>query len=93
MGCIVDKYIDATKFADSVLDDGAAMLGTTNVAGDQDSPTPLLLNQRLDLLRIVVLDQIGDQDVGTFARIGDCHGTSNAAVAARNYSSHAFQLT
>ncbi len=29
MGCIVDKDIYATEFADSVPDDGAAMLGTT----------------------------------------------------------------
>ena len=57
------------------------MIGIADVAGDQDDLASLALHQRLDLGGILVLVQIGDDDVGTFPGIGDRDRAADAAVA------------
>jgi hypothetical protein len=83
MGRVVDQDIDAPKCLDSLLDDGAAMFRTAQIPRDQNGLAALLFDERLDLARILMLVEIGDQDIGTLARIGNRYRPANTAVAAR----------
>lgn len=50
-------------------------------AGNENSLAALLLNERLDLLGVLILVQVGDQEIGTLAGIGDCNGPADATIA------------
>ena len=81
MGGVVDEDINAAKLIDRTLDHRTAMGRILQVAGDQHRLASLLLDQFLDLFGVIMLVQIGDQNVGAFARIGNGDGAANAAVA------------
>jgi hypothetical protein len=91
--CIIDEDVDTAQLLNGSLDDRPAMLGTTKVASDEHSLATLLLDQRLDLLGVVVLIEIGDQDVSALARVSDRHGPTDAAVAAGDQPLLAGQFT
>jgi hypothetical protein len=79
---VVDENIDAAERLDGALDHGTAMRAIAQIARHEDGFSPFLLDQLLDLLRVVVFAEIGDQHVRPLARIGDRDGSPNAAVAA-----------
>ena len=56
------------EFVHGALDDRPAMCGVLDVAWHQNRLAAFLLDQPLHLPGIVMLLEIGDQDVGTFAR-------------------------
>src|SRR4051794_31522605 len=78
---VVDEDVYCAERLDGALDDRATMIGIADVAGDQDDLASLALHQRLDLSGILVLVQIGDDDVGTFPGIGDRDRAADATVA------------
>jgi hypothetical protein len=71
---VMDENIDAAQFLDGAPNDGATMGGITDIACDEHGLAPLLLDQILDLLGVVMLAQICNQDIGALPRIGDRNG-------------------
>jgi hypothetical protein len=65
---VVDQNIDATEFADSLVHDRPAMRGVQNIAREQDGFAAGVLDQALGLLGVLMLAEIGDQQVGALAR-------------------------
>ena len=61
------------------------------VAFDQNGLAPLLLDQGSDLAGVFLLIEIGDQDVGPFARESDGDRPADAAVAASDDCALALQ--
>ena len=68
------------------------MFGVAQIASNEHGPAAFLLAQRLDLVGVVVLIEIGDQDVGALARVSDRHGPADAAVASGDHRFLARQL-
>jgi hypothetical protein len=68
------------------------MFGVAQIASNEHGPAAFLLDQRLDLVGVVVLIEIGDQDVGALARVSDRHGPADAAVASDDHRFLARQL-
>jgi hypothetical protein len=58
------------------------VLGPGHVAGHEHGASAGLLDQPRGVLGVLVLVEIGDEDVGPLAGVGDGHGTADAAVAA-----------
>src|SRR5689334_4463594 len=56
-----------------------------DVAADEGRLAAGLLDPFAGLVRVVVLVQVGDQDVGALAREGNGDGTADAAVAAGDH--------
>src|SRR6266516_4151865 len=67
------------------------MFGVAHVA-DEHRPTALFLDQRLDLLGVVILVEISDQDVGALTRASDRDGPPDTAIAACDHRPLALQL-
>src|ERR1700738_2254528 len=61
------------------------MLAVGNVARNENSTTASRFHQVSGLLRVVVLVEVGNQDVGAFTGKCDNHCTANAAVATRDH--------
>jgi hypothetical protein len=57
------------------------MLRMTYIAWNQYDLTPFAFDQRLYLGSVLILVQIGDDDICSFARVGDRDGTADAAIA------------
>src|SRR6201989_3020423 len=55
-----------------------------DIAGYDNGSAPRLLNPGGAFLRIVMLLEVGDQDVGAFPSESQRHGAADAAVGARN---------
>jgi hypothetical protein len=77
---IIDEEVDTVELFDCSLDDRPAMFGFAQIASDEHGLATFLLDQRLHLLGVVVLIEIGDQDVGTLARVSDRHGPTDATI-------------
>jgi hypothetical protein len=67
------------------------VLGPGHVTGHQHHPSAGLLDQPGGVLGVLVLVQIGDEDVGALAGVGDGHGAPDAAVAAGDNGRLAFE--
>ena len=63
VGGVVHQDVDPAEFLDSSRDDVTAMLRIGYVASDEDGPAAGILDEPGGLLRVVVLLQIGDQDI------------------------------
>ena len=64
-----------------------------DVAGNEHDPAAGLLDPARGLPRVVLLlGQVGDQDIGAFAGEGDGHGAADAAVAAGDDRGAALEL-
>jgi hypothetical protein len=81
-GGVIHQHVDAAEFLHRALDDGAAVGRIGQVARHQDRLAAGFLDQALGFLRILVLVQVGDQDVRAFARERQGHGAADAAVGA-----------
>jgi hypothetical protein len=57
------------------------MFRVSQVAGDQHGLAALPFDQRLNLVGVVMLFEVGNQDIGALARIGDRDCPAYAAVA------------
>ena len=83
-----DVYILSAPVTGRVLrvevepgDEVAAVLGLGHVAGYEHGPSAGVLDQPCGVLGVGVLVQIGDEDVGAFASVGDGHGPTDPAVS------------
>ena len=70
------------ELLDSRVDDFAAMSRRSDIAGDEHRFSPRLFDQSLRLLGVLMLIQVGDDDVRAFTGIGDRNRAADAAVAA-----------
>jgi hypothetical protein len=61
------------------------------VAWDQDRFAAFLLDKFFDFIRLICLVEEGDEDIGSLARVCDCHCPANAAVPARDNSFEALE--
>jgi hypothetical protein len=78
--CVVDKDIDAAEFAHRPFDDIPAMVRRLDIAGDENRLPARLLDPFPRLLGILVLVEIGDEDIGAFAGIGYGDGAPDPAI-------------
>ena len=79
---IVDEDVEPAELLDRLPDGPFAELLVADVAGDRDRSAAFLLDDLLRLLRIVMLAQIKDCDVGAFAREQRGDGAADSAVGA-----------
>ena len=82
---VADQHVDPAELLDGPGDDRAAVRGLADVAGDEDGLAAGLLDPGRRLLGVVVLVEVADQDVGTFAGVGDGDGPADAAVGAGDH--------
>ena len=82
VGGVVDDQVEPSEFRKRSLDDLLAVPLLSNVAGHGDARATALAHHARRFRGVVVLVQIRDQHVGTFARESQRHGATNAAVAA-----------
>src|SRR5690606_19736711 len=81
-GDVVDQQIEPAQGLHGLLDHVRAVLGRAQVAWQQRALAPLGLDQLGGPLRVLVLLEIGDGDVGALLREGDRHGPADARVSA-----------
>src|SRR3546814_8688165 len=79
---VVHENVNTPERFDRFVDDGAAMVGAADVAGNEHRLAPRLLDPARGLLCIVVFTEISDEHVCTFAGVSDRHCAADAAVAA-----------
>ncbi|XUR38955.1 hypothetical protein ACQY74_007095 (plasmid) [Rhizobium leguminosarum bv. trifolii] len=79
---VVDENVDTAELLDRRLDDLSAVGGILDVTADEDSLASGLLDQPFRLIGILILVEIGEQQIGTLPGIGDRHCPANAAIAA-----------
>ena len=63
---IVDQDVDAAQLGQRLVDDAAAMVRILYVAGNDNGLSPGLVHKPLGLLGILVLAQVGNEDVRPF---------------------------
>ena len=78
---VVDQDIELAEFLHSAVDERLAISFIRNIPRHQDRAAAGLFNPVLGLLRVIVLLQIGDQDIGTLARESDRHGSADPESA------------
>ena len=89
---VVDENIDPSEILYGTGDHRPTVVGTAQVAGDQDGVASFGLDQSLHLMRVVVLVEIGDDDIGAFARIGERDRAADAAIRACDHGFLAVEL-
>src|SRR5438045_1919405 len=93
MGRVVDEYVDPAQLGHGRLDNAAAMVRLLYVASNKHSLPARVSYKSLGLLGVIVLIQIGNEDVSTLARIRDGDRAANSAVRPRNNRLLAGQAT
>src|SRR3982074_3340900 len=74
MRSVVDQYIDAAESAYRLVHDRPAMRRVLNIAREQDGFAAGFFDEALGLLGVLMLAEIGDQQVGALARKRKRHG-------------------
>ena len=82
MGGVVHEHVDPAEGIDCLLHQAAAMVSFGNVAWDEQALPASLLDQTLDLGRVLVFVQVGNEKIRTLPREGDRHGASDAGIPA-----------
>src|SRR5215216_5114069 len=83
---VVDEDIDAAELRYGFGNNRPAMIGVLDVARNNNGLSACLGHQPFSLPRVVVLFQIGDQDVGSFPSKGNGNRATDAAIASRDDS-------
>ena len=81
-GGVVDEDVELAELVDRLLDRVLAEFGVGDVAGEQDAAAAFLLDGLLGLLRVLVLVEIGERDVGAFACEEHRDRPADAGIAA-----------
>jgi len=63
VGRVVDKHVDAAEFRSRPVNDRPTVVRTRKVASHEHAFAPSILDVARDILRILVLFQVGHQDV------------------------------
>src|SRR4051794_32164013 len=79
---VADEDVHPAELLDGLRDHGPAVGGVREVAGDQDGLLAGLLDPRRGVLRVLVLVEVGDEDVGALPGVRDRDGLADAAVGA-----------
>ena len=82
MGGVIDEYVDRAQLGQGAFNNGAAVVRLLYVASDKHSFPAGVLYQFLSLFGIIVLIQIGNEHVGTLARIRNGDRAADSAVRA-----------
>ena len=91
MGRVVDEDIDTAKLRYGFCDDGAALTGVLYVAGKQNGLSAGFRHHPLGLPGVVMLVEIGNQNVSSFSRVGDGDGAADATIATGDNGLLAFE--
>ena len=82
MGGIVDENIETAQLGNSLLDHRPALCRIADVARHEDGLASGVLDKAFRLVGVVVFAEIGNQDIGSLARKGNCHRPADAAICA-----------
>jgi hypothetical protein len=85
MGRVVDEDVDTAEFLDRLVDDRPAMGRVLDIAPHEHRLAARLLDHTLGILGVLILGEIGDQEIGALAGIGDRDCPADAAVAAGDH--------
>src|SRR5687768_2912598 len=81
---VVHEDVEATEILYDTSDRALAERLVANVTRDEQAPATLLLDETLRLLRVIVLVQVDDADIGALFGERDRDRAPDAAVAARD---------
>jgi hypothetical protein len=82
---VVDEDVQPTEGVDGLLNGLATELRIANVAREQETSPPFANHGGLRFLGVsLLLRQIDNGDIGTFACIEHCHGAPDSRIAAGN---------
>ncbi len=82
MGGIVDENIETAQLGNGLLDHRPALCRIADVARHEDGLASGVLDKAFRLVGVVVFAEIGNQDIGSLARKGNCHRPADAAICA-----------
>src|SRR5438477_597848 len=82
VGGVVDEDVDAPEFAGRLLRQRLARAIGIEIPGREQGAAPRRLDREPGHVRVLVLREIGDDDVGAFAREGQRHRAADPAVRA-----------
>ena len=77
-GCVVDQDIEPAEFLHRAADGLLAEFRIGDIARDHDAAAALLLDRAFGFLGVLMLVEIGDRDIGAFARIEHRYRTADA---------------
>src|SRR6185437_5774267 len=89
---VAHQHVDAPELVHGPRDDVPAVLRLGQVATDEHGAAPGLLDELGDLGRVVVLAQVGNEDVGAFPRVRDGDRPADPAVRAGDHRHLAGEL-
>src|SRR6476620_12734795 len=81
MGRVIDEDIDSAQIRYRLRDDCAALTGVLYIAGQQNGLPAGFRDQPLGLPGVVVLVEIGDQNISTLSGVGDGNRAADPAIA------------
>jgi hypothetical protein len=82
MGGVVDEDIYATQLRYGLRDDGAALTGFLYVAGKQKGFSAGFRHQSFGLPGVIMLVEIGNQDIGSLSGVSNGNCAADATIAA-----------
>ncbi|MGY3116979.1 hypothetical protein ACVWXN_000399 [Bradyrhizobium sp. i1.4.4] len=82
MGGVVDENVDTAEVADRQIDDLPAMVRGSQITFHQDRLTTFGFDESRYFLGVVVLIEIGNQDIGALAGESDGDSPSYSAITA-----------
>ena len=83
---VVDEDIDAAELRYGFGNNRPAMIGVLDVARNNNGLSACLGHQPFGFAGVVVLFQIGDQDIGSLSGEGNGNRAADAAIASRDHS-------
>ena len=89
---IVDEDVELAELRQDTLDRPLAEGGIRDIAADRNATAPFLLDRCDRRLRVTVLVEIGDGDVGAFAGEQDSHRAPDAGITACHERDQAVEL-
>src|SRR5688572_16797276 len=92
LGSVVDEDVETTETLCDTSDRALAERLVTDVTRDEQAPATLLLHETLCLLRVIVLVQVDDADIGALFGERDRDRAPDAAVATRDQRDLTAQL-
>ena len=84
-GRVVHQHVDAPERAHRFVHHPAAVLFLCEIAGDQECAATRRFDHALGLVRVLVLVQVRDDDIGAFTCERERHGAADPAVGAGDH--------
>lgn len=88
---VIDQNVDTPELFDCLFDDVVAVLFLRQVPWQQQALSARCLNPARCFLRVFMLIEVGDGNVGSFAGVGDGYRPADTAVRSSDKCNFAFQ--